>query len=325
MPLASNDSNGVPKLDLSNPQAQVLFPCGYYTYAFGNTPAIELTEHFGTSKKDGNLNFLLLGSGDVRNLLFTVSELSLRSQDAIPENLSFHLNDHDASVVARNVIILEIVLSIDPDCERDVDFLWNVWYNLIIPFEHFKRLQAIMDSLMSQAYEKSYLQFGSRDVFTQSLNIWTDWMDMNVNLQDVLLQRQKLILFGLNLADPDDMDEEEDYANFISAVTSLTNTVVKQLLSPFDEQKLGRKCFQKSGPIYQEIYSYFLSGSTWQHNTDPIRVNPTLIRPFERKWKVHYGSCPFSGYIPIDGSVIHCLLVLKITCKHNECSKTQKE
>ena len=299
-----HDSYGVtPLLDLSNPHAQVLFPSGHYSYAFGNTPGVELTEHFGTSKCDDSLNFLLLGAGDVRNLLVTVSELSQRKIDAVPQNLSFHLNDHDTSILARDVITLETALSIDPDCDRDVDFLWNVWYNLALSDEDLQQLQTIIRSLTSREHVKSNIQFGSKNVLTECLEIWTDWIQLELNIDDVALQRQKLMLLGLNLGEPENSDGEEDRVSFITAVTSLTNTTIKQLLTPTDEQKLGRKSLQTSGLLYQQIYSYFLTGCTSQVYTDS-KVNPTLIRPFERKWKVHYGSCPFSGYSPIDRSVV---------------------
>ena len=293
------DSDGVPKLSLANPRAQVLFPTGQYTYAFGNTPGVELAEHFGTSKSDESLEFLLLGSGDVRNLLFTVFELSHRSPDIIPASLSFQLNDHDPSIIARNVIILETARSMNPDCDLDVDFLWNLWYNLTLSGDELKRLQAILQHLTSPEYVNSWLQFGSKDVFTECLHIWNDWLRLELNIDEVSTQRQKLMISGLNLSQQENQDTRQDNIDFLTAVTSLTNTTIKQLFTPFDEQKIDRKCLQQSSPLYQEVYTYFLSGCTSDVHTNS-KINPTLIRPFEHNWKVHYGSCPFSGFIPID-------------------------
>ena len=293
------DSHGVPKLSIANPRAQVVFPTGHYTYAFGNTPGVGLAEYFGTSRSDDNLEFLLLGSGDVRNILFTVSELSQRKQDTIPARLSFHLNDYDPSILARDFVILETVRSIDPDCNWDVDFLWNLWYNLTLSSDELKRLQMILEKLTSPEYVNNELQFGSKDMFTECLQIWNDWLRLELNIDAVSTQRRRLMVFGLNLAQPDNQDARQEHINFLTAVTSLTNTTVKQLFTPIDEQKLGRKCLQQSGQFYQEVYSYFLSGCTSEVHTNS-KVNPTLIRPCEHKWKVHYGSCPFSGFIPID-------------------------
>lgn len=294
------DSHGVPKLSLANPRAQVLFPTGQYTYAFGNTPAVGLAEHFRTSRTDESLEILLLGSGDVRNLLFTVSELGQRQEHTIPARVSFHLNDHDSSILARDAIILEVARSINPDSELDMDFLWNLWYNLALSSEELKRLQAILENLSSTKYVSNVLKFGSKDVFTECLQIWSDWLRLGLNIDDVSTQRQSLIVFGLNLTQHESQpDTKQENINFLTAVSSLTNTTMKQLFSPFDEQKLSRKCLQQPSPLYQEVYSYFLSGCTSEIQTSS-KVNPTLIRPFQHKWKVHYGSCPFSGFIPID-------------------------
>ena len=133
------DGHGVPKLSLANPRAQVVFPRGQYSYAFGNTPAVGLAVYFRTSRTDDSLQILLLGCGDVRNLFSTVSELSQRQHDMIPASLSFHLNDHDPSILARDAIILEFALSINPDSDLDVEFLWNLWYNLVLAGDESER------------------------------------------------------------------------------------------------------------------------------------------------------------------------------------------
>ncbi|KAJ7330572.1 hypothetical protein OS493_022185 [Desmophyllum pertusum] len=90
----------------------------------GNTRGRDLTELLGTSTEQ-HLDLLLLASGDVRNVLCTVSELSLRKPHERPKSLKFHLNDYDPSVVARNAILLEVAGSINPDITADMDFLWK--------------------------------------------------------------------------------------------------------------------------------------------------------------------------------------------------------
>ena len=65
------DSQGVPILGFYNPAGTVLYPEGLYSYSIGNTRARDITELLGTSKKQ-HLDLLLLASGDVRNVLYTV-------------------------------------------------------------------------------------------------------------------------------------------------------------------------------------------------------------------------------------------------------------
>ena len=286
--------------ELNSPCAQVLFPNGHYSYAFGNTPAVELTEHFGTWKLEDTLNILFLGVGDIRNLLFTVSELYQRSEDAVPKRLRCHLNDFDLSVLARDVIILESVCSIDPCCDHDVDFLWNIWYNLALSRADSKRLQEMMKTLASQENAKGNVKFGSRTVFEECQEIWKDWLHQELNIEEATFQRRKVMLSGLNLLCPDvDSDVEHEQDTFATAASSLAVNTIKQLFTTTDETKLGVKCLQTSGSCYQEVFSYFLTGCTSRIHSDS-ELNPTLVRPFEHKWKVHYGSCPYDGYIPIN-------------------------
>ena len=49
-------------------------------------------------------------------------------------------------------------------------------------------------------------------------------------------------------------------------------------------------------PFYEEIEHWFREGST---NDELAAINPTLIRPFVQKWRVHYGACAFEGYLPL--------------------------
>ncbi len=48
------------------------------------------------------------------------------------KNLHVHLTSNVPSVLARNILLLKILSSdgFNPDCERDIAFLWDVWYNL---------------------------------------------------------------------------------------------------------------------------------------------------------------------------------------------------
>ena len=61
---------------------------------------------------------------------------------------------------------------------------------------------------------KSDLQFGSKDMFTECLEIWKDWIHLEMNIDDVALQRKRLMLFGLNLTDNESPDEGQDHVSF---------------------------------------------------------------------------------------------------------------
>ena len=72
------------------------------------------------------IQVLFLGSGDLRNALFTGAMLT----EAYPE-LNIHMNDVFDLTVARNFLLINILLDedFDPDVESDIQYLWDVWYS----------------------------------------------------------------------------------------------------------------------------------------------------------------------------------------------------
>ena len=68
----------------------------YFYYAIGNTPAISLTRHLNP---ETNARALLLGSGDLRNVMFTCFA------DGAPERaLDLTLCDHEPGVVGEFIL-----------------------------------------------------------------------------------------------------------------------------------------------------------------------------------------------------------------------------
>ena len=146
------------------------------------------------------MDLLLLASGDVRHLLFTISELSLRKPAYQPNSIGFHINDYDPSVVARNVVILELVDTINPDVADDIDFLWNVWYNMTLSKAHIDRLREVLTSLIERNFDgdKSFLKFqASGNVLQECRDIWIDWMELRLNdIHSVKRERNQVMAFS---------------------------------------------------------------------------------------------------------------------------------
>ena len=160
----------------------------------GNTRARDVTELLGTSKEQ-HLDLLLLASGDVRNFLCTVSELSERKPHERPKSLNFHLNDYDPSVVARNAVLLEVASVINPDIKADVDFLWNIWYNLGLSQANFDRLRKILSELLEKNFDsaESVLRFEDSAVLRECRDIWKDWRHLDLEARTVKEKRKRLI------------------------------------------------------------------------------------------------------------------------------------
>ena len=270
--MAMYDSLGVPVLGFHNPAGSTFYPKGLYTYAIGNTRGRDVLETLGT-KKGQHLDLLLLASGDVRHLLFTISELSLRKPAYQPNSISFHINDYDPSVVARNVVILELVDTINPDVADDIDFLWNVWYNMTLSKAHIDRLREVLTSLIERNFDgdDSFLKFQANNVLKECRNIWRDWREMELDVNTVKKERNQVI------------ENKSSAFNGCYAIINQANMApsdMRDVISPFSE----------------EIEHWFREGST---NDELAAINPTLIRPFVHMWRVHYSACAFEGYLPL--------------------------
>ena len=69
-------------------------------------------------------------------------------------HLDFHLNDINPSVVARNILLLQIMSAQDfsADCEEDIAFLWDLWYNAQWPESSRRRFKIALKKLMDGIY-----------------------------------------------------------------------------------------------------------------------------------------------------------------------------
>jgi hypothetical protein len=81
-------------------------------YMWGNTAAInilELNRNEGPDAKDRDLNIMCAASGDLRNVVKTVSSMPKDYTD----KLSFVMNDIDFDISARNAVLLVMALYLD--------------------------------------------------------------------------------------------------------------------------------------------------------------------------------------------------------------------
>ena len=273
--MTNYDRQGVPNLSFHNPMGMTLFPKGLYTYAMGNTPARDITELLGTSN-DKHVDVLLLACGDVRNFLCSLSELSLRKPHERPKSLSFHLNDYDPSVIARDAVLIEVARAINPDVPADVDFLWNIWYNLALSVADFDRLRKVLTELLERDFDsdESILKFQDNSVLQECQNIWEDWRHLDLEVESVKEERTALI-------------EERK----ISEVCQCLSVLNHMMMEIYEEEPAA------TNPLDTEIQNWFGKGST---NEESEKTNPTLIRPFVHKWRQHYSSCAFEGYPPLE-------------------------
>ena len=194
-------------------------------------------------------------------------------------------NDYDPSVVARNAVLVEVACVINPDIPADVDFLWNIWYNLALSKAHFDRLRNVLSGLLEKDFDsdESVLKFHDSAVLRECRDIWRDWSDLDLEVKSTKESRIKLI------------EERRRQLKFdrdvqcLSVLSQMVKLIYTEALDHFYEPT-------SANPLYVEIKHWFSEGST---SDESDKTNPTLIRPFIHKWKQHYSSCAFESYPPL--------------------------
>ncbi|KAM0277275.1 hypothetical protein ACHAQH_005934 [Verticillium albo-atrum] len=134
-------------------------------YPIGNTPAINLTRDIPEGR---DANILLLGCGDVRNILFTAY-----MQETLP----------------RNIVLLSFVID-DADA-LDSNSLWNMYYHLYLDDSDAKTLFAQVKKLVeasksmgnweSSTYGKA-LPFSDKDSFDDVRAVWLNHLKRSVQI-----------------------------------------------------------------------------------------------------------------------------------------------
>jgi len=276
--MTSYDRGQVPIISFQNPAAATFQHNGHcvYSYPMGNTRKRSITEQIGTTK-DQHLDLLLLGCGDIRNLLCTVSELSQRKPQHRPKSVDFHLNDYDAMILPRDAILLEVASNINPDSSDDVDFLWNVWNNMGLCESDYQRLQQVIRSLLDRNFEDEgcMLQFQDRKTKQECRAVWNDWLAFDLDVNKVKEERTRFNM--------DQLTSNED----------ISRHILKKLALAICSRNIDY--LRESSSLHEEVSHWAFEAST---TDDADHINPTLIRPFVHNWKINNNGSPFEGYMP---------------------------
>ncbi|KAF8205704.1 hypothetical protein K438DRAFT_1964118 [Mycena galopus ATCC 62051] len=98
----------------------LFWPGKRYFYAFGNTSAVSLARDV---TPDQDISLLLLGCGDPRNILFTL----FSEHDAATRKLDFTCIDFEPAVLARNVLLLSMVID-----TKDAESIFDIFFHFYL-------------------------------------------------------------------------------------------------------------------------------------------------------------------------------------------------
>ncbi|KAH6634745.1 hypothetical protein B0J18DRAFT_486920 [Chaetomium sp. MPI-SDFR-AT-0129] len=95
----------------------------FHFYPLGNTPAVCLTQ--GLPPKD-KADVLLLGCGDVRNIMFTAQCDASRDMDIT-------CCDVEPAILARNILLIALLLNTHSSNRELNNTLWSIYYSPLLP------------------------------------------------------------------------------------------------------------------------------------------------------------------------------------------------
>ena len=100
-------------------------------YLWGNMPAVDMLnmeENEGAYDIHRDMNLLFAASGDIRNIVESITQGLLDGYDG---RCTLVINDINFMIVARNAILLFVALSLEPD--EAVPIMIHVWYSALLP------------------------------------------------------------------------------------------------------------------------------------------------------------------------------------------------
>ncbi|TLD04000.1 hypothetical protein PgNI_11381 [Pyricularia grisea] len=119
----------------------IVRPAGYF-YALGNTPAVNLARNVPPGT---DADILLLGCGDVRNILYT----AYANKDSLSRKFDITCCDVDDSILTRNIIFFSFL--IDEIKPRDYSKLRDAYYHLYLSGSSLEFLRTQIQNLVAEA------------------------------------------------------------------------------------------------------------------------------------------------------------------------------
>lgn len=154
---------------------------------------------YNKNNKKTDFNILLYGSGDIRHILQTVAQYRIASIDAEyqVQRLNFYLVDGCVDVVARNLLLLDIVLNEDDSISLlgrthlFMDTYGNTFIRPVSKEYHKHRSDLFIELLSSEEKAAEYsssidlsgLKYRERDQLVDIFNLWRGKTPVDIKLQ----------------------------------------------------------------------------------------------------------------------------------------------
>ena len=257
------------RMDIPDTISQSIAPA---TYFFGSVPPSYLLRGVPLSKKHAHI--LVLACGDIRSVLYTVSRRSA-AHGSFPK-IKFTLNDNEPCVIARNIILLWLILRTN----LDYSLLFEIWFSLRISAPAYSAIVEAVVALTGphrqrelQAIQVSFHSDFDRAAVYHFFNGWIVWRD-EFDADMLFAKRMDVINSFYKLEDPYTRDPMADSTVFAHHI-------------------VGDEMFPKEAAC-REIKEYLCSGCVlMKHPQDYL--NPTLFKS-PTEYSLHYESVPYNAF-----------------------------
>ncbi|KAK6361446.1 hypothetical protein TWF730_005174 [Orbilia blumenaviensis] len=257
-----------------------LFDSNGYFYPIGNSPAMNLVGHL---PPEIDAEILLLGCGDVRNILFTIFTESpdATNKNEVLAHRKYHFTccDIEGAVIARNILLMSMILK-----NEDAPTMWPIYYDIFMSKKCSQVLKAHLEKLISISEDidswlksdiGSVLTIGSKHTLVVVRRLWVDWAKVLTDKANEA-ELKKTYEEGLGSI----VGKRFPDGDFVSVARSGGPLTLETLY-----------------PSMQHFNHYWQNGTTDVHQVKPPVPNPTFgFSNYGQKFSVHYGANPLSGF-----------------------------
>ncbi|KAM5441428.1 hypothetical protein MferCBS31731_003499 [Microsporum ferrugineum] len=280
-----------------------------FLYPTGNTPAVCLTHSL---PPDQDVSLLLLGCGDVRNVLFTAySDLGSGNR-----KVDVTCCDLEAEIIARNMLLYTLIL--DNPNNENVKHIWNIYNDVLINTTALGLLQAQAKKLVENTHNIAdwnngkygkILRFCTNASFLQVMHLWkfyaldpSDEQAFKHQQRELKLATQKakelqsqiigesMVGTGWRSAAPCNFREAEECSKFYeqfwkegTTIPNVKSTVKALYMNPmFGTQNKRKVLHYGTQPLLgyhlATAYTPITEGSPLNYVSDDLGDAPTAVR-----------------------------------------------
>lgn len=273
------------KIKMLSPSKKYSLPNSSACYSFSNYPFEDfLEEYHGFS--DIPIKVLILSCGD---LPFAVHSTTLCSNQRIT---NITVTDESPITIARNVLFVKIIsdTKFDPNSDKDLRYLWNVWYNMKWSSKTKNRFLKDVTELYTGKLPHNLKVPVKSDMGLLQI-IWGVWIssvsDMNPDsMQQICDQRYESIINHI-------------HGIVSNNVTKSKSNVYKPTLAEVWEWLVAvtkDHTDHKSTKNAKEIRIYFETGNCCESQDIKACINPTFLNPKTGRWALDSSVSPFETY-----------------------------